>query len=524
MEPVSPEAVTAWAKHLGSDATAVDPASLRHDLASGNLTDAFDAASAAAGSHARLRIGDEEVSHEQAHRSAASTASVLAELGVRHGSRLVFCASTSVRFVIAYLAALRLGATVVLANPSYPPADLHRLATRSRAVLVVADDDLAGALSPDCAVAPLDDITARAASAPERAPAAITSDNIALLAYTSGTTGDPKGVPLSHGMLLASIRSAMQSWRWTASDTLVHALPLFHQHGLSGLHATLLAGSRAIMLSKFDPGELISVVDREQATVVFAVPSIHQRLAELGTDELAPLRRLRLLTSGSAPLSPALADALVDKLGFAPLERYGLTESGLDVSNPYDGERRIGTVGVPLPGVEVGLFDATGSAVAAGDDGEIVLRGPQIFDGYLDDPDATRAAFWPDGWFRTGDLGRWSDDGYLTITGRLKELIISGGMNIAPREVELALEQHASVEEAAVAGMPSERWGEEVAAWVVPHDATSFDADALIAHCREHLAPYKCPKQVFALDVLPRNAMGKIARSDLAPTASGASE
>src|SRR5699024_6097903 len=194
------------------------------------------------------------------------------------------------------------------------------------------------------------------------------------------------------------------------------------------------------------------------------VPSIHQRLADLDPNELRPLGRLRLITSGSAPLSPALADELYAKAGLRPLERYGLTESGLNVSNAY-GDPAVGTVGTPLPGVEVDLRTPDGEPA---DEGEIVLRGPQIFDGYLDDVEATAAAFWPGGWFRTGDLGRWDDDGRLHITGRLKELIITGGMNVAPREVEIAVEAHPEVVETAVAGVPSPRWGEEVTAWVVP--------------------------------------------------------
>jgi malonyl-CoA/methylmalonyl-CoA synthetase len=270
-----------------------------------------------------------------------------------------------------------------------------------------------------------------------------------------------------------------------------------------------------VVLARFDPAELVAAVERERATVLFAVPSIYQRLMELDAAALAPLRRLRLATSGSAPLSPVLAEAVADRIGFLPVERYGSTESGLNVSNPYDGERVPGTVGFPLPGCELRVRDAEGRDLPAGQEGEISLRGAQVFAGYLGDDAATAAAFWPDGWFRTGDLGRLDAAGRLTITGRLKDLIITGGMNVSPVEVEKVLEQVSGVREAAVAGIPSEKWGEEVAAWVVL--SAPVDTDDLLAHCRDRLAPYKCPKRIHVVDGLPHNAVGKLQRSLLRP-------
>jgi malonyl-CoA/methylmalonyl-CoA synthetase len=215
-----------------------------------------------------------------------------------------------------------------------------------------------------------------------------------------------------------------------------------------------------------------------------------------------------------------LATTIKEKTGLAPLERYGLTETGLNVSNSFDGERAIGTVGYPLPGVEVRLTDPHGGAVDAGAEGEIVLRGPQVFDGYLDDTDATQQAFWPGGWFRSGDLGRWDYAGRLVISGRLKDLVITGGMNVSPNEVEGVLEQFVGIKEAAVAGLPSDKWGEEVAAWVVVDGTSTVDAELMTRHCRAHLAAYKCPKQFFYVDELPRNAMGKVTRGRLRPAPS----
>jgi len=341
-------------------------------------------------------------------------------------------------------------------------------------------------------------------------------NDAALLAYTSGTTGRPKGVPLSHANLLSSIRAAMRAWRWGANDVLVHALPFTHQHGLGGVHATLLCGSRAVVHGKLDPGRLCATIESERATVLFAVPAIYEKLAAWEGIEDADFSSLRLAVSGSAALSPALARKVSSLLGQDLLERYGSTESGLSVSNPYEGPRRFGSVGLPLPATELAIVDDEGRGLPPGDDGEIVLRGPQVFSGYWNLPDATKDSFYPGEWFRTGDIGRVDpDDGYLTITGRSKEMIISGGLNVYPREVELALEDHATVDKAAVVGLPSDRWGEEVVAFVVPAQGREVDHGELTAHARQHLSAYKCPKRFFTIEQLPRNELGKVLRDGL---------
>jgi malonyl-CoA/methylmalonyl-CoA synthetase len=327
-------------------------------------------------------------------------------------------------------------------------------------------------------------------------------------------------VPLTHANLLSSIRGVMLAWRWQPDDVLVHALPLTHQHGLGGVHATLLAGSRAVIHTRFDPAALCAAIRAEWATVLFAVPAIYERLVAWEAVADADLSSLRLAVSGSAPLSPALAERVAALLGQLPLERYGSTEAGLDVSNPYEGPRRVGTVGLPLPGVELAIVDGTGALVPNGSDGEIVLRGPQVFSGYAGQPEATAAAFYPGGWFRSGDIGRVDPaDGYLTITGRAKELIITGGLNVYPREVELALEEQPGIAQAAVVGVPSERWGEEVVAFLISRPGASVTLEAVIGAVRRRLAPYKCPKRVFVVDRFPRNDMGKVRRDELAQLA-----
>jgi malonyl-CoA/methylmalonyl-CoA synthetase len=314
----------------------------------------------------------------------------------------------------------------------------------------------------------------------------------------------PKGVPLTHANLLSSIRGVMLAWRWHAEDVLVHALPLFHQHGLGGLHATLLAGSRAVIHPRLDAAALAASIREERATVLFGVPTVYERLLAAPPPHDA-FASLRLATSGSAPLPPSLAQRAAELLGQLPLERYGSTEAGLDVSNPYDGPRRVGSVGLPLPGIELDLVD-----------GEVVLRGPQVFAGYDGLPEETQAAFQPGGWFRTGDLGRLDDEGYLSLTGRLKDVIITGGLNVSPREVELVLERLDGVQRAAVAGVPSERWGEEVVAFVVPDTGAALEEASLIAEMRTQLAAYKCPKRVIVTSALPLDGLGKVRRSELA--------
>ena len=507
-----------WAVHLGTDAARVDPARLRAELYDGTLPESFANAAARTPDAPALHIG-EQFTHGQLDEGAGRVAAALAEDGVRPGDRVVLSAPTSAAFVLAYLGVLRCGAVAVPVNAAYTSPELEHVVHAAEASLVLTDGPTAGVSAGALSVA---ELGARASGLAPRGPAARRSDDVALLGFTSGTTGTPKGVPLSHGNLLASIRGVLRAWRWTAEDVLVHALPLSHQHGLGGLHATLLAGSRAHVLPAFDPDRLLEVIEEQRATVLFAVPAVYARLAALEPQRLAVLRTLRLMTSGSAPLPPALGQQIATAAGCVPLERYGLTESGLDLSNPLDGPRRLGTVGVPLPGVEVRIADDVGFPVPDGDDGEILLRGPQVIEAYWRDEAATAAAFWGDGWFRTGDLGHWSDEhgGHLVISGRLKELIISGGLNVSPREVELVLESHPDVAEAAVAGTPSQTWGEQVEAWVVPR-GTGADPDELLQHCRARLTAYKCPKQVHVVQALPRNAMGKVLRAELRRPSTG---
>jgi malonyl-CoA/methylmalonyl-CoA synthetase len=426
--------------------------------------------------------------------------------GLGPGDRMLFSAESSVGLVIAHVAALRSGIVVVPMNTAYREREVAHIATDARPKGALVDSDerarwvRAAAGSPTVVIGPEVDL-------PDGTPAlldAAAPDDAALIGYTSGTTGSPKGAVLSHANLLAGGESVALAWRWSASDRLVLALPLFHAHGLSvGLHGTLLAGASAVLLPRFEVDAVLDAAAEQRASLFFGVPTMYHRLA--GSPRVAELAKLRLCVSGSAPLPAELHRAIADRGRQRVLERYGMTETLMLVSNPYDGERRPGSVGFPLPGVELRLSD--------GDHGEIQVHGPSVFAGYLDRPDATAESF-TDGWFRTGDLGALDHDGYLRILGRAKELIISGGLNVYPREVEDVLLANPGVAEVAVVGTPSEEWGETVTAFVVPSGG-QHDAEELLAFAAERLAPFKRPRAVHFVERLPRNAVGKVLKDEL---------
>ena len=544
-----------WGLHLGTE---IDPESTRAALSEGTLVSAAEAAAARWPDREALQVDDDAITHAELRDASRRLARWLSDHGAGPRSAVLAVAPNSVGLVVAYLAALRAGASVTLANPTLTPRELEALIDRVRPSAVVASPDLAPRLPdhdsgtgdgspasqlPDSGLgggdpAPrLPDSGPGSGSPPARlildpdgaagmpaevaalAPAedaAVGSGDIAHLAFTSGTTGAPKAAPLTHGNVLASVRGLIGAWRWSADDVLVHALPLQHPHGLTAVHMTLLAGSRSAVLSKFEPAALCRAVAALRATVLFAVPAVYARL--LGWPGLADadLSSLRLAVSGSAPLPARHSDALAEVLGHRPLERYGLTETGFVLSNLCDGERLGGAVGYPLPGAEVRIVDPAGAPVPDGAVGEIVVRGPQVFSGYSGAGSTDPAdGFLDGGWFRTGDLGvRDSGTGAVTVTGRSKDVIITGGLNVHPVEVEQVLEAQPGVRAAAVAGRPSERWGEEVTAFVVADGP--LDTGELAAAAATALAPYKRPKRYIVVDDLPRNHMGKLVRSRLA--------
>jgi malonyl-CoA/methylmalonyl-CoA synthetase len=431
-------------------------------------------------------------------------ASRLAERGLAPGDRLLWSCAPSLEAVVSCVGALRLGAVVVPANPAYSDRELEHIVRDVRPTMAVTDsNDRSAAIVSSSAGA-----TTVLGPADQRQPPpsyepildASAPDDPALIVYTSGTTGAPKGAVLSHANLLAGVGTLVVAWGWTPEDRLALALPLFHVHGLcAGLFGTLAAGGSAV-LTRFDPSSLLDDAARHRATLFFGVPTMYSRL--LASGRAGELASLRLCVSGSAPLPIEVFDRLAGEAGFRPLERYGMTETLLTLSNPLVGERRAGSVGFPLPGVRARVDD----------DGALWVRGPSVFAGYWEKP-AANAECLRDGWFRTGDVVSVDPDGYFRIRGRSGDLIITGGYNVYPAEVEDVLLAHPAVAEVAVTGEPSPEWGESVVAWVVADGA--LDLDDLASFAAARLAPYKRPRAVRLLDALPRNAMGKVERSAL---------
>ena len=493
----------AWRMHDPTLPPIPDRAQLSRRLRRGSLSRALRQRALTAATNTRIGVDGEHLSLRELYSQTEALATTLAGKGVDRANPTLLAAPTSLDFIRCYLALLAVRSPVVLANPSATAPELEaQIAAASVSVAITggaATDTLAGLATGTSVshwpIAGLDYDNGGGALPHTRLPR---SSDVAVCAFTSGTTGAPKLTPLRHGDIQASIRSAMTAWRWHRNDVLVHALPMYHQHGLSALHAAVLSGSSLHCLSRFDPERLIDEAKRRRASVVFAVPAMWERITSVYSTVDAP--HLRLLISGSAPLPATLFERINDVFGKPPLERYGTTESGLNVSNLYDGPRQPGGVGYPLPGVEIAIDNKTG---------EISVRGPQVFAGYAGRTPRAEAE-----WFPTGDLAeRDPDTGAVTITGRSKDIIITGGMNVLPREVEDVLARHATVDAVAVVGAPSKRWGEEVTAFVV--SAQGFTPDELRRWARQQLSGYKVPKRFHPIADIPRNPTGKVMRNEL---------
>jgi malonyl-CoA/methylmalonyl-CoA synthetase len=444
-------------------------------------------------------------------------AEVLVAHGLTRGDRLVVILPNGRAFIEILLASLKLGIILVPVNVLYRKREVGHIVHDAAPSLVVALASAHGLLPPGTALVTPEELTAQAAAhAPTAVRRPLDGASPAAIVYTSGTTGRSKGAVLTHDNFLVNAASLVTTWRITKDDRYLAALPLFHVHGLgNGVMSWLAAGCRMRLLERFDASRAPAVFGDFRPTLIFGVPTIYVRLLELPPHVCRAIGgHARLFVCGSAPLPAHVLEAFRERFGHTILERYGMTETLMNMGNPYGGERRPGSVGLPFPGVGARIVDHEGRDVPPGTVGDLLVRGPNVFPGYWRDEEATARAF-RDGWFLTGDLAEQSPDGYYALRGRRMDLIISGGFNIYPREIEEVLLEVPGVREAAVVGVPDERRGEVPVAYLVVE--TTEAAAAADATCRRLLASFKVPRACVLVDTLPRNALGKVQKHLLPP-------
>lgn len=462
--------------------------------------------------------------------TTARYANALAAAGVSKGDRVAAQVDKSVQAFCLYLAALRMGAIYLPLNMAYQLPEMEYFFSDARPAVFVHDpaqEEQKSALAKRCGVASCFTLDDAGAGSLQQAAASHSTgfdtvecdlQDVAAILYTSGTTGKPKGVMISHGNLIANAEVLVKLWGFTADDIQLHALPIFHAHGLFlSTHCALLSSSAMIFLKKFVADKVVELLPR--ASVMMGVPTFYTRLLDTPAFDRQACRNIRLFISGSAPLLETSL-TITERTGQVVLERYGMTESLVITSNPLHGDRRAGTVGLPIERTELRIVDENANdnrALDSGAVGGIQIRGPAIMKGYWQNPQKTAEELTPDGWFKTGDLGMISADGYVTIVGRSKDLIISGGYNVYPKEVELALNEFDGIEEAAVIGIPHRDFGEAVVAVLVCNGPAPTLEDVL-AELRQKMANYKLPKKIVVVPQFPRNAMGKILKNELRET------
>jgi malonyl-CoA/methylmalonyl-CoA synthetase len=458
-------------------------------------------------------------------RATAMVANLLASLGLPQGARIAVQVEKSVEAMVLYLATLRAGYVFLPLNTAYQRAEIEYFIGNAEPSVMVCSTKNFGWVSKIAFKAgtqnvfTLDDdrtgsLLERAAHCSDQhAVAHKGADELAAILYTSGTTGRSKGAMLSHGNLLSNALVLKDYWGWKPGDVLIHALPIFHVHGLFvALHGALINGSKMIWLSKFDPKAVVGKLP--EATVFMGVPTLYVRLlAEPGLTRES-CRNMRLFIAGSAPLLIETFLEWQQRTGHTILERYGMSETAMLTSNPYkDGERRGGTVGFALPGVDLRVQGDDGKPLPQGDIGGIQVKGPNVFSGYWRMPEKTREEFTADGYFKTGDVGRIDERGYITIVGRSKDLIISGGYNVYPAEIEGYINEMPGVAESALVGVPHPDFGEVGVAIVIPKPGAMVDAAQVVSALKANLANFKIPKQCFVVTELPRNTMGKVQKN-----------
>ncbi|NQW79728.1 MAG: malonyl-CoA synthase [Polaromonas sp.] len=468
-------------------------------------------------------------SWQDLERSTAMMANLLKSLNLPVGARVAMQVEKSVEAMVLYLATLRAGYVFLPLNTAYQSAEITYFIENAEPTVVVCSSKNFGWVSKiafkagtqnvftldDDRTGSLLDRAAHCSDQHEAVPRQ--ADDLAAILYTSGTTGLSKGAMLTHGNLLSNALTLKDYWGWTPGDVLIHALPIFHVHGLFvALHGALINGSKMIWLSKFDPKLVLKKLP--EATVFMGVPTLYVRLlAEPGLTQEA-CRHMRLFVAGSAPLLIETFTDWQQRTGHTILERYGMSETIMLTSNPYraeDGERRGGTVGFPLPGVSVRVCGEDGKSLPTGDIGAIQVKGPNVFKGYWCMPEKTKEEFTPDGWFKTGDVGKVDERRYITIVGRSKDLIISGGYNVYPAEIEAFINDMPGVAESALVGVPHPDFGEVGVAVVIAKSGANLNGAVVVASLKAQLANYKIPKKCFVLSELPRNTMGKVQKNVL---------
>ena len=462
---------------------------------------------------------------------SARLANALVQRGVKPGDRVAAQVEKSAEAIVLYLACVRAGAIWLPLNTAYTLPELEYFIGDAEPALVVCDPaqaDAVGALAARLGVGTVETLGADGRSgsllqlaeglSPLFEDVGRGADDAAAILYTSGTTGRSKGAVLSHGNLIANATTLAQLWRYGADDVLLHALPIFHTHGLFvATNVTLMAGASMICLSKFDADEMLARMPG--SSVMMGVPTFYVRMLQHPGLTRKATAGMRLFISGSAPLLEETHNAWSERTGHRILERYGMTETNMNSSNPYDGDRVAGTVGPPLPGTEIRIVDPeSGAALPQGEVGMIEIRGPNVFKGYWRMPDKTAADFRDDGYFISGDLGRFDARGYLHIVGRSKDLVISGGFNVYPKEVEAEIDAMPGVLEAAVIGLPHPDFGEGVTAVVTAKPGVELEESVILAALEQSLAKYKRPKRVLFVNELPRNTMGKVQKNVLRET------
>ncbi|MDN3558095.1 malonate--CoA ligase [Halomonas maura] len=465
--------------------------------------------------------------YAQALAATSRVAGALTALGVSPGDRVAVQVDKSPETVLLYLACLRIGGVYLPLNTGYTGEEIRYFLGDAEPALFVCrpqDLDSARQIAGECGCPAVESLGTRGdGSLMAQGETATPRDDIvprgerdlAAILYTSGTTGRSKGAMLTHDNLRSNAEALVASWRFTDADRLIHALPIFHTHGLFvACNVVMMSGASMLFLPRFDADVIVEELPR--ATAMMGVPTFYTRLLQDERLSAALTASMRLFVSGSAPLTAETHQAFEQRTGHAILERYGMTETNMNLSNPYDGRRIAGTVGRPLPGVEIRITDLeTGEPVADGEIGMLQVRGPNVFIGYWRMPEKTREELLEDGFFITGDLARVEEHGYVQIVGRDKDLVISGGYNVYPKEIEQVIDELDEVDESAVIGVPHPDFGEGVTAVVVPRPGARIDETRVIESLAGRLAKYKQPKRVFFVDALPRNTMGKVQKNQL---------